>query len=169
MGSPYSNRRNFDLLRKADLQRKEEQNKRLNISVAGAEKLGVSGGEAIREFNTWEVMDAVETEKASTRKPIDRGYTVRPAPTINPDRPRATKIAYSRDTKVLVVRFRGPKGDINNGPWIAYEDIPLTMWVQLKASNSTGRYLLHSGLDNYPYYHFNPDDMPEDVKVLFNS
>ena len=169
MSSPYSNRRNLDHLRKAQEQRIAEQNKRLNLSIAGAEKLGVSGGDVIQEFSNWEIADAQETEKVKKRKPIDRGYNVRPAPTTNPPRPRATKMAYSRDTQTLVIRFRGPKDDIYSGPWIAYDDVPLTMWVQLKSSNSTGKYLKYSGLDDYPWYRFNPANMPEEVRVLFNS
>lgn len=169
MAYPYDNRRNIDALKKANEQRKEERNKRLNLSISGAEKLGVEGGDIIQDFRSWEVVDLSQQDKVKKRKPIDRGYVVKPAPTTNPPRPRATKMAYSRDTQTLVIKFRGPKEDIYSGPWIAYDDVPLTMWVQLKASNSTGKYLKYSGLDDYPWYNFNPSNMPEEVRVLFNS
>lgn len=169
MASPYNNRRNLEALKRSNQQRIDEQNRRLNLSISGAEKLGVSGGDVIRDFKSWEVVDTAEQEKVKKRKPVDRGYTVRSAPTTNPEKPRAIKMAYSRDSQTLVIKFRGPKDDIYSGPWIAYDDVPLTMWTQLKASNSTGRYLRYSGLDSYPWYEFNPSDMPEEVRVLFNS
>lgn len=165
----YDNRRNLDALKRANQQRLDEQNRRLNLSIAGAEKIGVEGGESIREFKNWEIIDLAEQENAKKRKSVERGYVVRPAPTTNSKRPRAIKMAYSRDAETLVIKFRGPKDDIYSGPWIAYDDVPLTMWVQLKASNSTGKYLKYSGLDDYPWYNFNPSDMPEEVRVLFNS
>ena len=70
------------------------------------------------------------------------------APTINPPRPRARKIAYSKEAQKLVVRFRDG----------------------LKSSNSTGRYLAGSGLDQHDNMGpFNPNQMPEEIRVLFNS
>jgi hypothetical protein len=170
MGNPYNNRRNLESLKKATEQRIDEQNKRLNLSVAGAEKVGVSGSDTIQSFSSiWEVIDPKEAEEVKKRKSVESGYTIKTAPTTNPNRPRAMKIGYSREDQTLVVKFRGPVNAENNGAWCAYPDIPLTMWVQLKASNSTGRYLKHSGIDGAPYYYMNPSDLPENVRVLFNS
>jgi hypothetical protein len=170
MGTPYNNRRQIESLKKSNTQRIEEQNKRLNLSVAGAEKLGVSGSETVQTFSEiWEVIDPKESQEIKDKRSVNRGYTIKTAPTINPSRPRAMKIGYSREDQTLVVKFRGPVGAENNGAWCAYPDIPLTMWVQLKASNSTGRYLRHSGIDNASYYYMNPSDLPENVRVLFNS
>lgn len=169
MSSPYSNRRQIDSLQKASQQRLDATNKRLNLAVAGAEKLGVSGGKAIQEFTDWEIIDVDKQEEAKKRKPIERGYVVQQAPTINPERPRAKKIGYSRDAQTLVVKFRGKKGREDEGPWCAYPDIPLTMWVQLRSSNSTGRYLRYSGLDDHPYEYINPSIFPEEIRVRFEG
>jgi hypothetical protein len=85
------------------------------------------------------------------------------APTINPPKPRALKIAYSKEAEKLVVRFR-------DGTWWEYNQIPVDMWNDLKASNSTGRYLAGSGLDKHDDMGpFNPNQMPPEDRVLFNS
>ena len=85
------------------------------------------------------------------------------APTINPPRPRARKIAYSKEAQKLVVRFR-------DGTWWEYNEIPVDMWDDLKSSNSTGRYLAGSGLDQHDNMGpINPNQMPEEIRVLFNS
>jgi KTSC domain len=126
-------------------QRADEANRRLNIVEASKEKIGVP--------TAWEVMDPVETWSDAPRT----------APTINPPRPRALKIAYSKDAEKLVVRFR-------DGTWWEYNEIPVDMWNDLKASNSTGRYLAGSGLDEHDNMGpFDPDEMPSEIKVLFNA
>lgn len=90
-------------------------------------------------------------------------YSTQTAPTTNNDRPRALKMAYSRQAKKLVVKFR-------DGTWWEYNDIPLRMWVGLKSSDSTGKYLKHSGLDTHDDMGpFNPSEMTEETRVLFNS
>ena len=96
-------------------------------------------------------------------------YQTISAPTTNPARPRALKLAYSREAQKLVVKFRGNKGNEGNGPWIAYDDVPVDMWNDLKASNSTGLYLKYSGLDSYPWTNFNPSEMTAETRVLFNE
>ena len=126
-------------------QREDAANKRLNLVEAAKEKLGVP--------TAWEFMEPVEVWS-------DAPVT---APTINPPRPRALKIAYSEDAQKLVVRFR-------DGKWWEYNEIPVDMWNDLKASNSTGRYLAGSGLDQHDNMGpFNPNDMPPEIRVLFNS
>ena len=85
------------------------------------------------------------------------------APTINPKRPRALKLAYSSEAKKLVVKFR-------DGTWWEYNDVEVEFWNDLKASNSTGRYLKHSGLDTHDDMGpFDPDEMSPETRVLFNS
>jgi hypothetical protein len=126
-------------------QREDEANRKLNLVEAAKEKIGVP--------TSWEFMEPVEVWSDAPRT----------APTINPPRPRALKIAYSEDAQKLVVRFR-------DGKWWEYNEIPVEMWNDLKASNSTGRYLAGSGLDQHDNMGpFNPDDMPPDIRVLFNS
>jgi hypothetical protein len=119
--------------------------KKYNLQEAMKERLG--------RVTDWEMADAVE--------PSD--YQNMVAPTINPPRPRARKIAYSKSAEKLVIRFR-------DGTWWEYNEIPVDIWNDLKASDSTGRYLKYSGLDTHDNMGpFNPNDMPEEVRVLFNG
>ena len=90
-------------------------------------------------------------------------YQTMTAPSVNPPRPRALKIAYSRQAKKLVVKFR-------DNTWWEYNDIPVEMWNDLKVSNSTGRYLKHSGLDTHDDMGpFDPNQMTAETRVLFNE
>lgn len=90
-------------------------------------------------------------------------YQTMTAPTINPPRPRALKLAYSRQAQKLVIKFR-------DNTWWEYNDIPVDIWDDLKASNSTGRYLAASGLDTHDDMGpFNPNEMTEETRVLFNA
>jgi len=122
----------------------EISNRRLNIALRAQEKI----------YEDFEVQDYRETEPT---------YQNMTAPTINPPRPRAKKIAYSREAQKLVIKFR-------DGTWWEYNDIPVEIWNDLKASDSTGRYLKNSGLDQYDDMGpFNPNQMNEETRVLFNS
>jgi hypothetical protein len=132
--------------------------KTYNIQQAAREKFGMK--------TDWEVAQPVEQREKRDTEP---SYSSITAPTTNPARPRATKLAYSREAQKLVVKFRGSKGNENNGPWIEYNDVPIEMWNDLKASNSTGLYLKHSGLDAYPWGNFDPTEMPPETRVMFNS
>lgn len=133
---------------KADL-----ENKRLNLALRGREKV----------FDDWQIQNAQEP------RDTEPSFRVMNAPTTNPDRPRALKIAYSAEAQKLVVKFRGKKGAENNGPWIEYNDIPVEFWNDLKSSNSTGLYLRYSGLDDQPWGYFNPAEMPPETRVMFNE
>lgn len=88
----------------------------------------------------YEIQDAREID--------DSAYQVRPAASTNPPRPRATKVGYSRTSRTLVVKFRA---DAKNpdGIWWQYNDIPPEMWNDLRITDSTGKYLRHSGLDTH--------------------
>lgn len=72
----------------------------------------------------------------------DAGLEVQSAPTINPRRPRAYTIAYNFNTNTLVVIFR-------KNVWWQYNQVPVSMWLGLKKSPSTGRYLRDAGLDTW--------------------
>jgi hypothetical protein len=138
-------------------QREDAANRKLNLVEASKEKVGVK--------TSWEIMTPVEPALPEMETSVTEPWTDAPrtAPTINPPRPRALKIAYSKEAEKLVVRFR-------DGTWWEYNQIPVDMWNDLKASNSTGRYLAGSGLDQHDDMGpFNPDDMPPETKVLFNS
>ena len=69
-------------------------------------------------------------------------YQVRSAPTTNSEKPRAKKIGYCKETQTLAVVFR-------DGTWWRYNNVPVAFWNDLKASNSTGKYLRGSGLDSH--------------------
>jgi hypothetical protein len=101
----------------------EISNRRLNIALRSQEKI----------YEDFEVQDYRETEPT---------YQNMTAPTINPPRPRAKKIAYSREAQKLVIKFR-------DGTWWEYNDVSSEIWLGLKQSGSTGRYLRASGLDNW--------------------
>jgi hypothetical protein len=119
---------------------------RWNELSAGLSKLG--------PLNDFEIFTPRETSPP---------YQTMTAPTINPKRPRALKLAYSREASKLVVKFR-------DGTWWEYNEIEVQFWNDLKASNSTGRYLKHSGLDAHDAMGpFNPDEMAEETRVLFNE
>jgi hypothetical protein len=119
-------------------------NKKLNIALRAQEKV----------YDDFEI--------ANTREPIPT-YQTMTAPTTNSPKPRALKLAYSRQAQKLVVKFR-------DGTWWEYNDIPVDMWDDLKASNSTGKYLAASGLDTHDDMGpFNPNEMTEETRVLFNA
>ena len=123
---------------------KDVPNKKLNIALRSQEKV----------YGNFEIADTREPEPT---------YQNMTAPTINPKRPRALKLAYSREAQKLVIRFR-------DGTWWEYNDIPVEMWNDLKSSNSTGRYLSASGLDQHDDMGpFDPNEMSEETRVLFNS
>jgi hypothetical protein len=127
---------------------------KLNLVEGSKEKLGLQTA-----FD--EAQEIEDFEVADYKDPAD--YQSMTAPTINPSRPRAKKLAYSRTAQKLVVRFR-------DGKWWEYNEIPVDMWNDLKASNSTGRYLKNSGLDTHDNMGpFNPGEMPEEIRVLFNG
>jgi hypothetical protein len=138
----------FDLQKQADA-----NNRRYNIAMRMAEKTGFEE-QVNAQFKDWEMEPAKE--------PIVT-YRNQTAPTTKPERPRALKIAYSREARKLVVKFR-------DGTWWEYNDIPLRMWVGLKASDSTGKYLKYSGLDDHDDMGpFDPSEMPPEIRVIFNS
>lgn len=144
------------------VQKNDVANVQYNIIQRVKESRGVA--------TDWEVAAAQEeARQEALKKDATPDFQVRLAPTINSSRPRAIKMAYSPSQEKLVIKFRGNKGYENEGPWISYENIPNEFWQDLKVSNSTGRYLKSSGIDDQPWDLFNPDEMPEEVRVLFNS
>ena len=123
---------------------KDVPNQKLNIVLRSQEKI----------YGDFEVADTREPEPT---------YQNMTAPTTNPSRPRALKIAYSKEAQKLVVKFR-------DNTWWEYNDIPVEIWNDIKASDSTGKYLASSGLDQYGNMGiFNPDEMAPETRVLFNS
>lgn len=70
------------------------------------------------------------------------GTELTAAPTINPKRPRALTIGYNPNTRTLLVVFR-------DNTWWQYNNVPVDMWVGLRNSASTGKYLREEGLDQW--------------------
>jgi len=140
--------------------------KTYNVQQAIREKLGVqTDWEVYTPLDVKTYNEAMETFGSQEYDSRDTPptYQTMTAPTINPPRPRALKIAYSRQAEKLVIKFR-------DNTWWEYNDIPVDIWNDLKASNSTGRYLAASGLDSHDDMGpFNPDEMTEETRVLFNS
>ena len=129
----------------------DNANRKLNLILRSQEKV----------YGDFEVFTPTEPE--DIREVQTWSDTPVTAPTSNPSRPRAKKIAYSQEAQKLVVRFR-------DDTWWEYNDIPVDMWNDLKSSSSTGRYLAGSGLDHHDDMGpFNPNQMPPEIRVLFNS
>jgi len=106
-------------------------------------------------------------EVATPRDVADTAYQTMTAPTTAPTAkhkdPRARKIAYSRSAEKLVIRFW-------DNTWWEYNNVPVDMWNDLKASDSTGKYLHYSGLNTHDDMGpFNPDNMAPEARVLFNE
>lgn len=124
---------------------RDDSQKKFNLVEASKEKLGLKT--SFEKAPDWELAD----------------YQNMTAPTINPPKPRAKKIAYSKSMQKLVIKFR-------DGTWWEYNEVPPEMWNDLKSSDSTGRYLRNSGLDTHDNMGpFNPSAMSPEVRVLFNS
>jgi hypothetical protein len=64
----------------------------------------------------------------------DVGTEVLTAPTANPVRPRAYTIGYNHNTNTVIIVFR-------SGAWWQYEDVSVEVWMGLKNSSSTNKYL----------------------------
>jgi hypothetical protein len=123
-------------------------------------------------LNDMEVFTPGDIEE---RTPESSDYHPQTAPTTAPTAkhkdPRARKIAYSSSAGKLVVRFW-------DGTWWEYNGVTADTWNELKSSNSTGGFLWNNGFDQrnrsvglkYPDSgSFNPDEMPPEVRVLFNE
>lgn len=98
----------------------------------GTDLASYASEEQLRLNREWEVKIPNEI------KNVQAEYQT--APTTNPKKPRALTLGYNPNTNVLVVVFR-------DNTWWQYNDVPVEMWLSLKNSQSTGRYLRESGLD----------------------
>jgi len=79
---------------------------------------------------------------ASGYSPFGPGYETVEAPTTDSSFPRALVLGYNKDTETLVVVFR-------DKTWVMYNDpIPEEVWENLKYSDSTGKFLKYSGIDD---------------------
>jgi hypothetical protein len=90
-------------------------------------------------------------------------------PTNKRKSPRARVIAYNRSDKKLVVRFW-------DDVWKVWSDVEPEIWNAMKTSPSTGKFLWSNGFDSrsergqiYPMADFDPSEMDEDTRVMFNQ
>jgi hypothetical protein len=93
-----------------------------------------------------EVSDALAaTNDFSSIIPRDvkeAGVRMETAPTSNPERPRAKTLGYNPNTNTLYIVFR-------DNTWWEYRNVPVSMWVGIQNSSSTGKYLAKSGLNQW--------------------
>jgi hypothetical protein len=144
----------------------DERNKILNL---GAEMYGF----ADPAFQGENVEDPSE---GYTSDYFGDGWEQMPAPSTGKRR-RAKWIGYHRGMQMLLVVFTyEPRkkakpgtqlsaGDIE--PWVRYEDVDLEMWDSLVGTNSTGKWLKTSGVENGNYYRTRPgeiDKLTEEYK-----
>lgn len=127
-------------------------NEILNRSMRAAEKVQAMKNVDLEGRFAWD--DAAVLANAEADKPVNFDITIPTdvinaaiemdtAPTSNPSRPRAWTVGYNPASRTLLVIFR-------DNTWWQYNNVPTDMWIALKASNSTGKFLRESGLDQWP-------------------
>lgn len=114
------------------------------------------GREQTEEQQTgWEVAIPKDVDNAGTE--------LTTAPTTNPSRPRALSIGYNPNSNTLIVVFR-------DNTWWQYNNVPVDMWMGLRNSASTGKYLREEGLDTWPDMGpANMDNLSEAVKAQISD
>lgn len=105
----------------------EESNRRLNLTLGMADKVGAT---------PW-------TEKEFRVAVPAEGFKQVAANTTNSNRPRAKAIGYDFDSRSLYVVFR-------DGTWWEYRNCPVSHYENLSTTDSTGGYLISSGLNSWP-------------------
>lgn len=131
-GSYYLRRQGFE---------EQTGDKTYNIQSATAERYGIRRN--------------MFGEGAEPYSPFGPGYETIVAPTTYASFPRARVLGYNQETQTLVVIFR-------DGTWVRYDaPVPPDMWADLQYTDSTGKYLKYSGIDDLPYTVINSqDDLP---------
>ncbi len=135
------------------------KNRQLNLQLRTQERLGFENRYAAQWKDAEVVIpqDVVDLSKPPAEPQVNRGE-MRTAPTSNSARPRAHVIMYAPEINRLIVVFR-------DGTWWQYNNVSTSMWLGLKNSPSTGKYLKVSGLDSWS--DMGPadlNDMPESIK-----
>lgn len=86
-----------------------------------------------------------------------------PTTSTNPSKPRTLKAGYDYANQTLVVVFR-------DGTWWEYRNVPVNMWDNFKSSESKGKYLRESGLDNWDAMGpANINEMPKHRREALND
>ena len=142
----------------------DEANKKLNLAAA------------MYGFKDPAFQDKKEDpSEGYTSERFGDGWEEYPAPTTGLRR-RALTIGYHRGMKVLVIIFttktsknvkktgkaagvRAYYGDVQ--PWVKYLDVDVDMWDSLVGTNSTGKWLKTSGVEEKFYYPTHVSDIDE--------
>lgn len=133
-------------------QRDENLNRLLNLALRSQEKIDQLSSVDLEGKFAWDdatVMANAEADKAlnfDVTIPTDvlsTAMEMETAPTSNPKRPRAWTVGYNPGTRTLLVIFR-------DNTWWQYDNVPTDLWIALKSSSSTGKFLRESGLDQWP-------------------
>lgn len=133
-------------------QREDNLNRLLNLALRSAERVEEKSNIDIQSAYAWD--DATVKANAESEKTpnfditiptdvINAAIEMDTAPTTNPKRPRAWTVGYNPNSKTLLVIFR-------DNTWWQYNNVPTDLWLALKSSPSTGRFLRESGLDQWP-------------------
>ena len=128
---------------------------RFNVEEAMKERL-----KQPRVLGSGDISGQLASQSASRQ--FGPGYEEISASTTNPARPRALACGYNKQTQTLVIVFRPPTVISKTGNsiatsepvWCVYDEIPEQMWEDLKNTDSTGKYLKYSGIDDLPYRRF---------------
>lgn len=132
-------------------QRDELLNKRLNMALRSQEKINELSSVDLEGKFAWDDAAVLANAEGEATPNFDitiptdvmsSAVEMETAPTSNPSRPRAWTIGYNLTTKALVVIFR-------DNTWWQYNNVPTDLWLALKSSPSTGKFLRESGLDQW--------------------
>ena len=92
----------------------------------------------------WSVIDASDSEFDDDNEDLHPApITIRATSTSNPKRPRTLRAGYESSTGTLTIVFR-------DGTWWNYYKVPESMWNDFRDAQSKGRFLIDSGLNNWP-------------------
>lgn len=133
-------------------QRDEYLNRVLNLSMRSQEKIDTLGSADLEGKFAWDDATILANAESDNSPNFDitiptdvlnAAVEMDTAPTTNPKRPRAWTVGYNPANRTLLVIFR-------DNTWWQYDDVPADLWIALKSSNSTGKFLRESGLDQWP-------------------
>ena len=135
------------------------------VGPAGSRPMDFSVKAYLEDKTTYESYVEEKYQEVEDKYGVEfvRPIETRSAPTTNPSRPRAINLAYMKDTETLLIQFR-------DATYICeYPDVPIEIWQDLKVTDSTGRYLRNSGLDQATYNKVSKAQFPEEIRVLFTE
>jgi len=132
-------------------QRDENLNRILNLALRSKEKVEQQSSVDLEGKFAWDDVTVLANAESEATPNFDitiptdvmsSAVEMETAPTSNPKRPRAWTIGYNPGTRALLVIFR-------DNTWWQYNNVPTDLWIALKSSPSTGKFLRESGLDQW--------------------